>query len=196
MLLITSVSSAFLYTVLNRNLKLERQVSLKTQELENLAIRDSLTGLFNRRRFFEIIHTYVNRYQRMKEPFTIAMIDLDHFKEINDTYGHDVGDFVLKSFSKFMTERIRSNDILIRYGGEEFIVIFENATMSLAKEVLDRILAELNDTLHVQRGHSISITFSAGIADCTETEDVYTLIKYSDIKMYSAKESGRNCIVL
>ncbi len=195
-LLIVLLTTVYFYMILRHNRKLELEVLEKTIELEELAIKDPLTGLFNRRKLFEEITSFINRYDRMQEIFSIIMIDLDLFKEINDQYGHDVGDYILKSFSDFMTEAIRENDLLVRYGGEEFVILFENVGRETAKEILDRILDELNIKIHEFKGHTIQISFSAGISDVTESKDSYTLIKLADQRMYDAKESGRNQVLI
>jgi len=142
------------------------------------------------------IPRFINRYDRRNEIFSLSMIDIDFFKRINDEYGHDVGDFVLISFSIFLQEHIRDNDLLVRYGGEEFIVLFEAADKKKAKEILERALADLNTKIFVSRGYDIKITFSAGISDVAESTDIYKLIKLSDRRMYFAKEHGRNQIII
>ena len=196
LLIIVFSASFYYYLILKYNNKLESLISKKTKELEELTIRDPLTGIYNRRKLFEEIPSYFNRYDRLNENFSLSMIDLDLFKEINDKYGHDVGDFVLQSFSKFMAEAIRDNDLFIRYGGEEFVILFENADKFTAKEILDRILEDLNKKPHIIRGNNIFISFSAGIADITETQDIYMFIKIADERMYKAKENGRNQIFI
>jgi|LGOV01.1.fsa_nt_gb diguanylate cyclase (GGDEF)-like protein len=195
-LTIILISAYYFYALLNQNKKLEDLVSEKTLELENQAIKDSLTGLYNRRKFFQDIPHFINRYNRRNEVFSLSMIDLDFFKRINDEYGHDVGDFILISFSKYLEEHIRDNDLLVRYGGEEFIILFEATNKINAKEILERALLNLNTKVFTSRGYDIQITFSAGISDISESTDIYKLIKISDERMYYAKEHGRNQIII
>ncbi len=195
-LTIILISAYYLYALLSQNKKLEDLVCEKTLELENLAVKDSLTGLYNRRKFFLDIPYFINRYNRRNEVFSLSMIDLDFFKRINDEYGHDVGDFILISFSKYLQEHIRDNDLLVRYGGEEFIILFEATNKKSAKEILERALLNLNTKVFTSRGYDIQITFSAGISDISESTDIYKLIKISDERMYYAKEHGRNQIVI
>lgn len=161
--------------------------------------RDILTNTYNRRYVYERAEQLIEKCRRTKGTFSVAILDIDHFKEINDTYGHQVGDEVLKSFTKIIDENLRKYDILGRYGGEEFIVVLDDTNIRMAKIILERILGELRNTTFTCREIDINFTFSAGIANCREAKNapmmIDRLVEIADGRMYQAKRSGRNRII-
>lgn len=183
------------------NQELETRVEARNIELahanaklQELAITDALTGVFNRRHFFRLAERELARAQRYKTPLSAMMLDLDHFKRINDHYGHLVGDRVLQVVAECMRENIREFDILGRYGGEEFAFILPNTGLSGACENANRI-CEMIDSLIVQgdRGE-VSITASLGVAHLVDVNDISIeeLLDYADQALYAAKKAGRN----
>jgi diguanylate cyclase (GGDEF)-like protein len=178
------------------NAELESIVQARTQELveknrelEVLSVTDRLTGLYNRRKLDEIIDEELALFRRYGSHFAIVMLDIDHFKQVNDTLGHQAGDAVLAELAKLVGERTRQVDVLARYGGEEFVVIFRRAppgSFLAAAEKLRAAIAE-HDFPHV--GH---LTASFGVAHCREGDDAPTLLARADAALYRAKNAGRN----
>jgi diguanylate cyclase (GGDEF)-like protein/PAS domain S-box-containing protein len=175
----------------------------KRLESENkfreMAIKDSLTGIYNRRFILERLENLLSEYKRKKNIFSISIIDLDHFKNINDTYGHQAGDFILKEFSKLISSNLRPYDLQGRYGGEEFLLISEDTTREQARLTIERILEITRNNKFVYNGKEISFTFSCGISDASEIEDndisIERLIEKADKKLYKAKKNGRNQVI-
>lgn len=163
-----------------------------------MVIRDSLTNVYNRRYIYGRLAELSAEYIRIKRNFSIAILDIDHFKEINDTYGHQAGDFILRSFCEFIAETLRAYELLGRYGGEEFIIVSPNSTKESIAVLLERLLAGIRSKHFTFEKIDISIQFSAGIADCRELNDghfsVESLIKMADRRLYTAKRLGRNRI--
>lgn len=166
------------------------------RELTEMATVDELTGLYNRR--------YSNRYLEKYYPDTgsrsahccVVLGDIDYFKMINDTYGHDVGDKVLRTVSERLKQSFRETDIVCRWGGEEFLIVLDEADTQKAYRIVDRIRQEVSANIEVDEIHLLKVTMSFGIAatiDCTSREQ---LIKLADENLYQAKSSGRNCVMV
>ncbi len=161
------------------------------------ATHDPLTGLANRRLFMQQLATEIERAQRYRHPMSLIIFDLDHFKHVNDNYGHLQGDEVLKRFARLMVDTIRGNDLAGRYGGEEFIVLLPETPAHTAAEVAERIRQACTaQPVIVSRERHISFTASAGIAQLHPDEQAEQLINRADSSLYKAKETGRNRIVL
>ena len=156
-------------------------------ELENLANTDSLTGLYNRRHFYELINPLLSILKRENKVSAILMLDIDKFKNINDTYGHDVGDKILKDVTRVTSKNIRESDIFARFGGEEFIVFLPNTNHKSAILVAQKVRKSIENIRSVQ---DIKSTVSIGISEILD--DVGVAIKEADIALYRAKENGRN----
>jgi diguanylate cyclase (GGDEF)-like protein len=124
------------------------------------------------------------------------MIDLDNFKRVNDSYGHPVGDQVLRSLSLLLKQRLRRSDVIGRYGGEEFVVIFPGTTAVVARKVLDQIRQAFFKIQQFSEQGDFAVSFSAGIAELTVAKDADDLFDSADAALYSAKHRGKNCIVL
>ena len=153
--------------------------------LVDLAVRDGLTGLFNRRYFNELIAVEVNRLKRSPASLSLLMLDIDNFKNYNDTQGHPAGDVLLKNAAKVFKNSVRPADAVCRYGGEEFIIILSQTDKMSAKIVAER--------LRIQTGLYLPVTVSIGIASIPEdAQEVSSLIQKADNALYKAKDTGRN----
>lgn len=179
-----------------RTIKDQNKQLLKTQtELENMTLTDPLTQLPNRRALLKFADIEIKKFNRTSEPFTVLMIDLDFFKLVNDTYGHDAGDVVLQSISKTLASEIREYDIAARYGGEEFMVILCQQNLQSSQEIAQRIRIGIEKSIIKYESNIIEVTTSIGLSiitkDDTKFEDV---LKRADLALYKAKENGRNCV--
>ena len=188
---------------LTKPLKASHLVGLVKIRLERLRtlrsymVRDSLTGLINHTTFRGMLAQEVSRCKRQAGCLSLAMIDLDHFKKVNDTYGHSTGDSILKSLSRLLKQRLRNSDIIGRYGGEEFVVLLQDIEGNQAFSVMDEIREHFAEVEHhsVQDG-PIFVTFSCGIATFPEFPNAKRLSDAADNAMYAAKAAGRNRIVI
>lgn len=170
-----------------------QQARADKEELERLANFDSLTGLYNRQAILGKLRELINRANRYKEDFSLSMLDIDHFKRVNDRYGHLTGDEVLEKIAALIRRNIRDTDIAGRYGGEEFIIILPQTNLSSAWVVAERIRgiiekAEMKDPV----GNVFAITVSQGLCGWERGEDAYSLISRADEALYKAKQKGRN----
>jgi diguanylate cyclase (GGDEF)-like protein len=164
--------------------------------IQDLATRDEPTGLVNRRYVQEVLTLEHQRSMRSGHPFCIAMIDIDHFKVFNDTYGHAAGDEVLRRFASEAREAIRISDVLARWGGEEFLLLMTDTRVALGKPGVDR-LRERIARLHMPVGAAVlRISFSAGLAEHRAGETIADTIVRADQALYSAKTQGRNRVVV
>lgn len=170
------------------------------RELREQSIRDALTGVFNRRYFFNRITQQICLCRRLSTTFAVALIDLDFFKKINDTHGHPAGDSVLMHFAATCASTIRPYDIMARYGGEEFTILFPEASREHASTAVARIMKRIAEEEHRYEGTIIGYTFSTGIVDihdipAAEQLTFENLLKIADERLYRAKREGRNRIV-
>jgi diguanylate cyclase (GGDEF)-like protein len=174
-------------------------VSLKNAELfqrvhEN-SVRDSLTGCFNRKHAMEVIDGELRRARRSQLPLSLIMFDLDHFKQINDGYGHLCGDAVLADVGQRMNSVLRGSDVKCRYGGEEFLVLLPDTTAAGAKRVAELVRTKLEETPVRWNNIDVPVTASFGLTAANAGElDVKSLIGRADAALYRAKQSGRNCV--
>ncbi|HIP54589.1 MAG TPA: sensor domain-containing diguanylate cyclase [Sulfurimonas autotrophica] len=159
------------------------------KKLQKLATIDSLTGIYNRYKIDDAINLQIARSKRYKEPFCLIMLDVDHFKKVNDTYGHDIGDKVLKALSRLISKHIRCTDIFGRWGGEEFAVILENTKKEEAIEIAEK-LRKIVEAYSIENRYKITI--SLGVGEYKEGESREDLVKKVDKALYRAKENGRN----
>jgi diguanylate cyclase (GGDEF)-like protein len=165
------------------------------QKLEAAAYTDALTGLYNRRHFMELAAMQFDRAKRSNTICHVMMMDLDFFKDINDTYGHLAGDEVLKDVSACIKEIVRSYDLVARYGGEEFVVMISDSDDETAMRLAERIRTYVEGSSCDYEGHALKITFSIGVASCAEASSFEELLRYSDEAMYTAKRNGKNMVV-
>jgi diguanylate cyclase (GGDEF)-like protein len=162
-------------------------------EVQKMAITDELTGLYNRRGFYELGHREVERSRRFQRPLVAIMMDIDHFKRINDTYGHPVGDQVLAEVAKRCKDNLRRIDILGRLGGDEFTVLLPETDMFTGSRVAERLRLHVSAEPIITDGDPLRVSLSMGIAKATATTpDLDVLISRADSAMYRAKEKGRN----
>ena len=178
--------------------EVREKLKASNERLEILATTDSLTGLSNRRHFFDVGERDIIRAQRHRQPLIVAMLDIDFFKQVNDTYGHDVGDKVLIKLAKKLSSLVRECDILARIGGEEFAVCMPQTSMEQACKVTERIRSEIEAMeIDIGCGRSLKITLSIGISQlqgraCNLTD----LMKQADTALYEAKDNGRNQYII
>jgi diguanylate cyclase (GGDEF)-like protein len=166
-------------------------------EVQRLAITDGLTGTYNRRHFFGLAENELSRASRFGHPVSAIMLDVDHFKQVNDTYGHAVGDQVLCAVTRRCSESIRDIDILGRYGGEEFAIILPATDLSGAHSVAERLRRCVADVPIPTEQGDLTITISLGVASTLQPDgDVATLLNRADAAMYAAKQAGRNRVGL
>jgi two-component system, cell cycle response regulator len=179
-----------------RIVELHRQLAAKNLLLEELARTDPLTGLPNRRAIEDWATRQLSGAARYGFSFLVVLADLDHFKSVNDTHGHDAGDRVLKKFAEILKANSRRSDICGRIGGEEFLFILTHTTQENARIVIERIRAELEATKFDFDGGSLTVTASFGLAgfEGTQTADFNRLVAQADVALYAAKRTGRNRI--
>ena len=158
---------------------------------------DPLTGLLNRRTLMKLLKHEKQRHQRHKRPSSLMLLDLDHFKQVNDCHGHAMGDRVLQRFSQILRDQTRGSDFLARYGGEEFIVIMPETSAEEAKVLAERIhQANHRLPLPTVSGEPLFFTVSIGISEFSETETLECTLNKTDMALYQAKDEGRNCTIV
>jgi len=172
------------------------QLKEEKDKLEGIAYADPLTGLSNRRLFFEETKRLLELARRHGEPFSIIMLDVDNFKRINDEYGHDVGDIVLKNLAEAIRINVRSSDIAARYGGEEFIIALPKTDGEGALLVAERIRQDFKRRKVKINQEEVGTTVSVGVASYKEGDDLETLIKKADEALYEAKRTGKDKVVM
>jgi len=177
--------------------KLNQKLLEANQNLERLSIRDSLSGLYNHRHFYDSINIAFSKADccAIKESqcgFTIVLFDIDHFKQINDTYGHLIGDQVIKQVGEGLSKYIRFNDSSYRYGGDEFVVMKTGMDHSEAFSFAEKIRASIADMTIGHGDISLKITISVGVVTSDEAGSVNKLMELADKRMYQSKEAGRN----
>lgn len=179
----------------NNRLLRERGIEMqaKLAEIERLAHHDELTGVLNRRRMMHFLGEELARHDRNGAPVSVALLDLDHFKAVNDTLGHLAGDEVLRRFAAAVQRQARTTDRFGRYGGEEFLVILNDAGTDAALQAIERIRAAVAQLDWSDVSPELRVTFSAGIATYNGAETVEMLLSRADLGLYEAKHCGRNC---
>jgi diguanylate cyclase (GGDEF)-like protein len=166
-------------------------------DLETLAAIDWLTGLYNRRHFETLAQAELARSQRYMRPLTVMMMDVDHFKDINDRYGHATGDRVLQALSTVCLATKRDADVAARIGGEEFALLLPETTEAAAAQFAERLRQQIRDCAPAVEGEKLPITVSIGIAGATlKTSGIEPLLNGADQALYDAKRAGRNRVVL
>jgi diguanylate cyclase (GGDEF)-like protein/PAS domain S-box-containing protein len=182
----------------NRDVTRQRQIEdalLQRQaEIVRLSLTDALTGIANRRRLDEQLETDLNRVRRYGGKLSLALADLDHFKRVNDAYGHDVGDCVLKTFVEVMKRHVRDTDLIARLGGEEFVIVMPQSDCNAAEALAERIRAELARTRIAPLTQYVTVSF--GIAELLPDDCAASLLRRTDQALYRAKTAGRNRTVI
>ncbi|KKO46386.1 ABC transporter substrate-binding protein [Arsukibacterium ikkense] len=176
-------------------LKLKLQVAEKTAELAALARLDSLTGLANRRAFDEAMQHELKRARRQQQPLCLALLDIDHFKQVNDNWSHSIGDEILKRVAATLQQHCRDTDSLARWGGEEFVILLPDTSLAKATEVCDRLRMQVADTSFTEVVPDLTITLSIGLAMLDSNDDGKQLLIDADRALYQAKRQGRNTVV-
>jgi diguanylate cyclase (GGDEF)-like protein len=167
------------------------------QEVQSLALTDPLTSLQNRRSLFELGRVEFSRALRMDRPFCCMMLDVDHFKLINDDYGHPTGDQVLQELATRCKNSVREGDLIGRYGGEELMVLLPETDRETALQVAERLRISIEETSIKVLNGEVHVTVSVGVAAKDEyTTDLEILIARADQAMYIAKHKGRNCVAM
>jgi two-component system cell cycle response regulator len=166
----------------------------RLEESLELSVTDAMTGLFNRRYLMSRVRQGLETFRTCGEPFALAMIDLDHFKAVNDEHGHLAGDRVIKGFAERVGRELRAVDIAARFGGEEFMVLFGNSAIEHGLEATERLRADIAAEPFIisPAGDSLTVTISAGLTQVQVGDDVDDLIERADRALYDAKASGRN----
>ncbi|SFV02840.1 GGDEF domain-containing protein [Pseudoduganella namucuonensis] len=172
------------------------QLEAKLQHMSELVREDQLTGSLNRRGLDDVFEREMARADRRGTPLCIAVLDLDDFKRLNDTYGHIAGDGALKHLVKIVKDTIRSMDVVARFGGEEFLILLPETTIEAASQTMTRLQRELTRHFFMHDNEKVLITFSAGVALRRPNEDQTELVKRADKAMYQAKQTGKNRVVI
>lgn len=171
------------------NKKLQRALN----ELEVLALTDKLTGAWNRRHFEQVISAEMSRASRHNQPLSLLMLDIDYFKSINDTYGHQIGDAVLVQLTHILKENIRTSDVLTRWGGEEFVILTPSTSVREATDLAERLRLKI---ARASFNAVKNITISLGVSQFQTAENVSNFLKRADTALYQAKHSGRNMVAV
>ena len=183
-------------TELAEQTRLLEQAMDQALDLEESNQRDSLTGLYNRKFFDEQITQEMLRARRYGWPLSLALLDIDNFKPVNDTYGHPAGDVVLSVLSGRLQGMLRASDTLCRYGGEEFALILPHIGQDNSRFLLDRLRKSVESgVVELEGGTTISVTVSVGIAELREGQSAGELIRHADKALYAAKDAGRNRVI-
>lgn len=177
---------------INKLHKSHEELSAAKKELEGLYVTDRLTNVYNRVKIDEIIEIELKKKKRYVHTFSIILIDIDYFKLVNDTYGHLIGDAILKEFAAILKENVRNTDYVGRWGGEEFMIISPQTDQSGALSLAEHLKSKIAEFHFTTIGKK---TASFGIATCTEEDDIQSLIDNADKALYRAKENGRNQVV-
>ncbi|MEK3983778.1 diguanylate cyclase [Paenibacillus sp. FSL K6-3166] len=171
---------------------IKNRFELKREWQESIIV-DELTGAFNRKHFNQVMKQLICDFKRTERVFSLALIDLDYFKKINDTYGHLIGDEVLQSLSELVKGSIRMEDTFCRFGGEEFAVFLPNTDASSALTVINRIQERFAATDFFAKNEVFHVTFSSGISEVTEAENIADkIVEEADQALYASKDAGRN----
>ena len=195
----TSRNISLLKTAEEELQRLNRELQEANQRLEILSTRDSLSGLYNHRYFFDSLNIQKNIETRQKEhglesEFSVLLLDIDYFKNINDTHGHLVGDFVIKSLSDLLTSSTRLIDTCYRIGGDEFAIILINTDIKAARKVGEKLRKIVENYEFSINNLKLKITLSIGVASSSETETTKELVTLADSRLYYSKDHGRNQI--
>lgn len=170
-----------------------KKINFMYSQSRYMSVTDPLTGLYNRRHFEDCLEREFLRSKRYKSDLSFAIIDIDFFKKINDTYGHSSGDYVLKEVAYLILQTFRKTDMVFRYGGEEFAVIITETPIDKAVIPLERLRISVSENTFKYNGEQINVTISIGVSGVNEdTESVHQLFENADKALYMAKENGRN----
>ncbi|MDN3919667.1 GGDEF domain-containing protein [Roseateles violae] len=184
-------------TRIRRRLRLQRQeLAEALQKIQALATRDELTGLLNRRHMQTLLEQERQRRLRSGQAFCLALIDIDHFKQINDGHGHGAGDAALREFASAAQQAIRGTDVLARWGGEEFVLLLTDTSMPPAQAAVERLRERIAALVVIQAGRALNLTISAGLTESLPQENLAQTLERADKLLYRAKAEGRNRVVV
>jgi diguanylate cyclase (GGDEF)-like protein len=169
-----------------------RNRAARARNLKARMVRDSLTGLYNHTHILQLLEDCSFRARRENKPLSFAMLDIDHFKRVNDSHGHPMGDRVIKSLALFLKQRLRKTDYIGRYGGEEFAVVMPDTDLAAAWGVLDEIRQRFAEIHYPAQPADLCCTFSAGVVEIAEEDDALMMASQADEALYRAKKAGRN----
>ncbi len=173
-----------------------KKINFMYSQTRYISVTDSLTGLYNRRLFEDCLEREFLRAKRYKNNMSFAIIDIDFFKKVNDTYGHTTGDYILKEVAYLILQTFRKTDLVFRYGGEEFTVVITETPLEKAVIPLERLRRLIEEHVFKHNGIQINITISIGVSEVDEnTDSVHKLFEDADKALYKAKENGRNRIM-
>lgn len=184
-------------TFFSKSLSLAFRNAMTHDQMQKLAAIDGLTGVYNRRFGGIRLQEEYGRAIRVNSPISLVMFDIDHFKKVNDTYGHLVGDRILINIAKLATSALREGDVLLRYGGEEFLCVLPGANQQDARQIAERIRVMVMDSVERNGEQEIKVTVSLGTATVphSDIDNFEEFIKLADSAMYTAKETGRNRVI-
>lgn len=169
----------------------------RAKTLRSYMVRDSLTNLLNHTAFRNVLSQEVNRCKRQNAPLALAMLDIDHFKRVNDTYGHAAGDSAIKGLARLLQQRLRKSDIIGRYGGDEFVALLIDCEAEQALQIMDEIRIHFSEIeFNPNKDHSLSLTFSCGISTFPKYQSAESLSDAADQALYIAKAGQRNRVVV
>ncbi|RQD70479.1 MAG: GGDEF domain-containing protein [Tindallia sp. MSAO_Bac2] len=167
-------------------------ISRQVDDLEIQGTKDGLTGIYNKSAITMIVEQLVERNREKGKGFSVALLDLDHFKMINDSYGHLAGDVILRELASILQSSVRNNDVCGRFGGEEFLIVFSDATPGEALRACERIRRKIADTVFRANHHDIHITVTIGLAFSDSKNSAVDLLRKADSNLYTGKRMGRN----
>ena len=196
MLVAVSFLASQLSTLRQRLRSQKDELAKALARIQDLATRDELTGLVNRRYMQEVLALEHQRCMRSGHPFCVAMIDLDHFKNVNDTYGHAAGDEALRRFAAEARESIRISDVIARWGGEEFLLLMTDTRGALGRLGVERLRERIARLCMPLNGTMLQFTLSAGLAEHRAAEPMSETVARADQAVYAAKAQGRNRVVM
>ncbi len=196
---ITKLGDSYQNKLMAANDKMEEQnneLQKAYKKIEITARLDPLTQLWNRRAIYEFLDDEIKRYNRSKQIFSVVLCDIDHFKNFNDKYGHDCGDYVLESLSELLSDSLRKTDKLCRWGGEEFLMLLVNTDIDNAETIAENIRKKIEEKVFEYNEIKLEIRMTFGVSVYNETMKIDNCIKQADIALYKGKSAGRNCVKL
>ena len=191
----SSIIGGFIYNLRRKVRERNRELAEALKKIERLANRDALTGIYNRRRLFEALDQEVNRCMRFQKSFSVCIMDIDHFKDVNDIHGHQAGDEILREIARKISRNLRNIDCFGRYGGEEFLVILPHTPLKGATIKAERIRKRVESLFFPDISTDFRVTVSIGATEHQPGEDIDETLARADRCLYRAKHAGRNRVV-
>jgi diguanylate cyclase (GGDEF)-like protein len=185
---------SFLYAFLYASTEME--LINMNEYLRGIADVDELTKLPNRRRMQDILYQEISRFRRTEHPFCIAMVDIDHFKSVNDTYGHECGDLIILKVAEKIKNILRAQDVCARWGGEEYLILLPETNLVPGEKIAERLRIAIQEMTVDYEKQKIAVTASFGIQEFRKKDNLMDCLREADKKLYRAKADGRNRIVI